>query len=319
MIKIATVTGCVGFIGQALTIKLLEDNWLVYGIDKLTYAANVNTLTRLQKYPNFYFIEQDIVNLSRLPDCDVIFNLAAESDVDTSNKDSKQFVLSNVLGVQNLLNIISSSTIIKSEPPLFLHVSTDEVYGASNNTNEMFDETALLNPSNPYSATKASADLLIQSWAKTYDIEYVIVRPSNNYGPNQHTEKLIPLAIKKLQRGKKIKLHNNGTPVRTWTHVNDTVSAIMTIFEKGFRNTIYNISSEFEQDNLTTVSNLITAYDSSYKISDHIDFSYNRPGQDMRYAISAEKLKYLGWKPQHNINKDMQSLVTMYKYGEFVW
>lgn len=319
MIKIATVTGCVGFIGQVLTHKLLEDNWLVYGIDKLTYAANVKTLARLQKYPNFFFIEQDIVNLSRLPDCDVIFNLAAESDVDTSNRDSKQFVLSNVLGVQNLLSLVSSSTIIKNEPPLFFHISTDEVYGATNDKHRMFDESAMLNPSNPYAATKASADLLIQSWANTYGIEYVIVRPSNNYGPNQHPEKLIPLAIKKLQRSKKIKLHNNGTPIRTWTHVNDTVSAIITVLEKGLRNTIYNISSEFEQDNLSTISNLLSAYDISYKISDHVDFSYNRPGQDMRYAISAEKLKQLGWQPQYNINKDMQSLVAIYKYGEFVW
>ena len=319
MIKIATVTGCVGFIGQALTRKLLDDNWLVYGIDKLTYAANTKTLARLQKYPNFYFIEQDIVNLSRLPDCDVIFNLAAESDVDTSNKDSKQFVLSNMLGVQNLLSLVSSSTIIKNEPPLFFHVSTDEVYGAISDKQAMFSEDAILNPGNPYSATKAGADLLIQSWANTYGIEYVIVRPSNNYGPNQHPEKLIPLAIKKLQRDKKIKLHNNGTPVRTWTHVNDTVRGILTVLEKGSRNTIYNISSEFEQDNLSTISKLLNAYDPVYKISEHIDFSYNRPGQDMRYAISSNKLKQLGWEPKHNINEDMQSLVAIYKHGEFVW
>jgi dTDP-glucose 4,6-dehydratase len=319
MIKIATVTGCAGFIGQALTRKLLENNWLVYGIDKLTYAANTKTLVELQQHTNFHFIKEDIANLSRLPDCDVIFNLAAESDVDTSNKDSRQFVLSNVLGVQNLLSLVSSSTIIKNEPPLFFHVSTDEVYGATSDNYNMFDENALLNPSNPYSATKASADLLIQSWANTYGLEYIIVRPSNNYGPNQHPEKLIPLAIKKLQRDKKIKLHNNGTPVRTWTHVNDTVNAIMTVFEKGNRNNVYNISSEFEQDNLSTISNLLSAYDSNYKINDYVDFSYNRPGQDMRYAISSDKLKLLGWKAKHNINDDMRLLVTIYKYGDFVW
>lgn len=319
MIKIATVTGCAGFIGQVLTIRLLENNWLVYGIDKLTYAASDSAIAALKQYSNFKFIQEDIATLSRLPDCDVIFNLAAESDVDTSNKDSKQFVLSNVLGVQNLLNLVQASTIIKNDPPLFFQVSTDEVYGAITNTAAPFDENALLNPSNPYSATKASADLLIKSWANTYGLKYIIVRPSNNYGPHQHPEKLIPLAVKKLQRGKKIKLHNGGTPIRTWTHVYDTVDAIMTILEKGATNNVYNISSEFEQDNITTITNLIAAYNSKYIVADHVDFTYNRPGQDMRYAISSSKLKKLGWKAKHNINHDINSLVTFYRYGEFVW
>jgi dTDP-glucose 4,6-dehydratase len=319
MIKIATVTGCAGFIGQVLTRKLLEDGWLVYGIDKLTYAANLKALASFKKYDTFYFIQQDIAELKVLPDCDVIFNLAAESDVDTSNKNSKQFVISNTLGVQNLLSLISSSTIIKSDPPLFFQVSTDEVYGATPDNITMFDELAVLNPGNPYAATKAGADLLISSWANTYGLEYVIARPSNNYGPNQHPEKLIPLAMKKLMRGKKIKLHNNGTPVRTWTHVEDTVNGILTIYNKGLRNNIYNISSEFEQDNLTTISKLIKAYNGAEHVADYLDLSYNRPGQDMRYAISAEKLKNLGWSAKYNINDDIAWIMSDYKYGEFVW
>jgi dTDP-glucose 4,6-dehydratase len=319
MIKIATVTGCAGFIGQVLTRKLLEDGWLVYGIDKLTYAADRVGLIGLQQHKHFHFIEQDITTLDKLPDCDVLFNLAAESDVDTSNRDSKQFVLTNTLGVQNLLNLVSSSIIIKNEPPLFVQMSTDEVYGATSNSTELFTEESPLNPGNPYAATKAGADLLITSWANTYGLEYIIIRPSNNYGPRQHPEKLIPLAIKKLQRNKKIKLHNNGTPVRTWTHVEDTVAGVLTILNEGKRNTIYNISSEFEQDNLTTITNLLKAYTDDIDISSYLDLTYNRPGQDMRYAICSEKLRQLGWSANYNINEDMNWLITGYKYGEFRW
>lgn len=324
MLNIATITGCLGFIGQALTRALLKDNWVVYGIDKCTYAANLGVLEEFKGYSRFHFIKEDIVNLQKLPDCDVVFNLAAESDVDTSNINSRQFVLSNVLGVQNLLHLITSNNIIKNDPPLFFQLSTDEVYGSTSNRGYMFTEDATLNPSNPYAATKTSADLLITSWANTYNIPYIIARPSNNYGPNQHPEKLIPLAVKRLMRGKKIKLHNNGDPVRTWTHVSDTVSAILTIYNKGQRNTVYNISSEFEQTNLETITRLIRAYgqESLITIKDvtsYIDFTYSRPGQDMRYAISANKLKELGWHPKYNINTEMRFLVAGYKFGKFIW
>jgi dTDP-glucose 4,6-dehydratase len=319
MIKIATVTGCLGFIGQVLTRRLLENGWLVYGIDKVTYAASLTALDEFVGNKHFHFIKEDIVNITRLPDCDVIFNLAAESDVDTSNKDSKQFVLSNTLGVHNLLSLISSSTIIKNDPPLFIQISTDEVYGATPNNEVLFTEESTLNPGNPYAATKASADLLITSWANTYGLEYIIVRPSNNYGQKQHPEKLLPLAMKKLMRGKKVKLHNNGTPVRTWTHVEDTVSGILTILDKGDRNSVYNISSEIEQDNLTTVSTLIKAYLGDVEVKDYIDFSYNRPGQDMRYAISSAKLRELGWQHRYNINDDLTWIMLDCKYGDFVW
>ena len=319
MIKIATVTGCAGFIGQVLTRRLLEDGWLVYGIDKLTYAADRVGLLILQQNKYFHFIEQDITTLTSIPDCDVLFNLAAESDVDTSNKDSKQFVLTNTLGVQNLLKLITDSSIIKNEPPLFIQMSTDEVYGATSNNTELFTENSPLNPGNPYAATKAGADLLITSWANTYGLEYIIIRPSNNYGARQHPEKLIPLAIKKLQRNKKIKLHNNGAPIRTWTNVEDTVIGVLTILGAGKRNTIYNISSEFEQDNITTITKLLKSYFGEVDPSNYLDLTYNRPGQDMRYAICSDKLRQLGWSARHNINRDLSSLILGYKNGEFRW
>jgi dTDP-glucose 4,6-dehydratase len=322
MLKIATITGCAGFIGSELTTNLLRSGWYVYGIDKMTYASNrpfINYI--LKEYPNsFNFIEKDIAELDRLPDCDVIFNLAAESDVDTSNANSKQFVLSNVLGVQNLLHLVSSSAIIKDEPPLFFQISTDEVYGATPDGTYKFTETDTLNPGNPYSATKAAADLLIMSWANTHGIKYNIVRPSNNYGFRQHPEKLIPLAIKKLMRNQKIKLHNKGKPVRTWTSVEDTVDGILAVYHSGKRNEIYNISSEFEQSNIITITNLIKEFHgNSVDMQPYMDFTYNRPGQDMRYAVSSNKLSALGWKAYRNINISMHGLVNYYKHGDFRW
>ena len=322
MLKIATITGCAGFIGSELTISLLQTGWYVYGIDKMTYASNrsfINTITKT--YPDsFTFIEIDIAELDRLPDCDVIFNLAAESDVDTSNVNSKQFVLSNILGVQNLLKLVSSSAIIKDEPPLFFQISTDEVYGATPNTTYAFTEEDKLNPGNPYAATKAAADLLIMSWANTHGIKYNIVRPSNNYGFRQHPEKLIPLAVKKLMRNQKIKLHNNGQPVRTWTSVEDTVDGILAVYNSGKRNEIYNISSEFEQSNIITITNLIKEFHgNSIDTQQYMDFTYNRPGQDMRYAVSSSKLSALGWEAYRNINISMRELVNYYKHGDFRW
>lgn len=319
--EIAVVTGCAGFIGSALTRYLLKNNWYVYGIDKLTYASNPEFIEEFNAYSRFKFIHEDIANLSRLPECDVIFNLAAESDVDTSNRDSRQFVLSNVLGVQNLLNLVSKSAIIKDYPPLFFQISTDEVYGATKDDNYKFVETDILNPSNPYSATKAAADLLITSWANTYNIKYIIARPSNNYGYYQHPEKLIPLTVKKLARGQKIKLHNQGSPVRTWTHVEDTINAIKTIYYKGEQNSIYNISSELEESNLTIVTDIIKAFHNEeyVNIDDYVDLSYNRPGQDMRYAICSKKLSDLGWRPSYNVRYEINNLVSSYKHGKFRW
>lgn len=320
MNKIAVVTGCAGFIGSALTHKLLLEGWYVYGIDKLTYVANLSFIRQLeQQYKStFKLIIDDIVNITWLPECDVIFNLAAESDVDNSTFDDAAFVSSNIKGVQNLLSLINRKLLLRSDKPLFFHISTDEVYGDASEVPN--SEESKLAPSNPYAATKAAADLLIQSWYRTHGVEYIIVRPSNNYGPRQYPEKLIPLAVKRLLRGKKIKLHNNGTPMRTWTHVCDTIEAILVIYDSGIKNKIFNISSDFEQDNLKTVTNIINYFykDSAINISDFIDLSYDRPGQDTRYRISCDPLKTLGWLPKKNFNTELQSLVDNYK-KEFVW
>jgi len=323
--QIAVVTGCAGFIGITFTKLLLSKGWLVYGIDKLTYVANTDELTDLTlEYSNFKFVEQDIKDIKRLPECDVVFNLAAESDVDNSIMNVDKFIDSNISGVKNLLEIITHKSVqIKNNKPLFFQVSTDEVYGDT--VEGSFDETSTLNPSNPYAATKAAADMLIESWARTHGLEYIIARPSNNYGANQYPEKLIPTAVRRLQRNKKIKVHNKGLPIRSWTHVEDTAEAFILLYEKACRNNIYNIQSDYEQTNFITVTKIINAYFmGSIDIdipdyNEHIDYEYDRPGQDVRYSISCESIKNYGWSPQKNFDEEIIKLVNYYKKRKWKW
>jgi len=320
MIKTAIVTGFAGFIGTTFTKKLLTEGWKVYGVDKFTHVSNRDLTSTL--YENFTWVNSDITKVKWLPECDVIFNFAAESDVDIGNQNCNRFIKSNIDGVRNLLDIINNRIVLRADKPLFFQVSTDEVYGDLESG--IFNEQASLNPSNPYSSTKAAADLLIQSYARTYGIEYIIARPSNNYGMFQYPEKLIPLTVKRLSRGKKIKLHNEGKPIRTWTHSEDTTEAILTLYDKAERNRIYNISSEFEQTNIETVTKVINSYflgkinRNVPNINEFLDFSYNRPGQDVRYAISCEPLRELQWRPTRNFDTEIVNLVNHYK-REFVW
>ena len=324
--KIAVVTGCAGFIGTTFTRVLLEKGWTVYGIDKLTYVANdIDMSWLIGEYPdNYIVIKDDIKDIKRLPECDVVFNFAAESDVDNSILSVDKFIDSNISGVKNLLEIITHKSVqIKNNKPLFFQVSTDEVYG--DKLEGSFDETDPLMPSNPYAATKASADMLIESWARTHGLDYIIARPSNNYGENQYPEKLIPTAVRCLQRGKKIKLHNKGLPIRSWTHVEDTVEALILLYEKACRNNIYNIQSDYEQTNFVTVKKIINAYfmgNIDVEIPDyeeHISYEYDRPGQDVRYSISCESIKNYGWSPKKNFDEEIIKLVNYYKKRKWVW
>tara|TARA_Y100000593_G_C4313124_1_gene339389 strand:- start:1478 stop:2140 length:663 start_codon:yes stop_codon:yes gene_type:complete len=218
--KVVYITGCLGFIGAYVTRACLKKGWMVYGVDKCTYAADRNLLDEFAGYDNFRFEEVDIKDLAYLRDCDYVINVAAESHVGNSIIDSKEFISSNVVGVQNLLDLIRHKPENCAQRPVFLHFSTDEVYGDI--LGDAHVETDILKPSNPYSASKAAADMLVIAWARTYNIKYNIIRPTNNYGIGQYPEKLIPLSIKNLQRGKKIRLHDGGTPVRNWLHAADT-------------------------------------------------------------------------------------------------
>jgi len=321
MKKIVYVTGCLGFIGSYITRACLKKGWYVKGVDKMTYAANKNLLQEFNKHENFSFVHCDINDLTFLYECDYIINTAAETHVGNSIFDSSQFVLSNIMGVHNILELIKNYRQETGKTPILLHLSTDEVYGDIENGSHT--EKDILKPSNPYSATKAAADMLILAWGRTHNVPYVIVRPTNNYGEGQYVEKLIPRACKYLKLGRKIPVHSSGTPVRTWLHASDTAEAVIKIIESGVKNEIYNISGGFEQTNLNTVKKIVNNYfdyedESQYSIGDFIDLSYERPGQDIRYALDDSKLRSLGWTPKAVFDNEIKNIVKYYK-NRFIW
>jgi dTDP-glucose 4,6-dehydratase len=318
MTKVVYITGCLGFIGSYVTRTCLDKGWYVKGVDKGTYAANKSLLDEFKKYKNFSFVDCDINDLKFLYDCDYIINTAAETHVGNSIANSDEFVSSNINGVHNLLELIKNHRGENVSKPILLHFSTDEVYGDIEEGEHI--ETDLLKPSNPYSATKAAADMLITAWSRTYNLPYIIIRPTNNYGIGQYVEKLIPKSLKYLKLGKKIPLHNNGTPIRNWLHAQDTANAVIRIIESGVQNEIYNICGGFEQSNLDTVKKLLTLYnnDRVYILEDFIDFSCNRQGQDVRYALNDDKLRALGWEPEMDFNSELKSIVEYYK-NKFIW
>ena len=313
--KVVYITGCLGFIGSHVTRLCLKQGWYVRGIDKCTYAANLNLLTEFHEYDNFEFENEDINDIKFLYECDYVINTAAETHVGNSIANSDAFIKSNIDGVHNLLNLIKNYRHESPKLPTLLHFSTDEVYGDIDNG--AHTETDLLKPSNPYSATKAAADMLVLAWGRTYNLPYVIVRPTNNYGEGQYVEKLIPKTCKYLELGRKIPLHNNGTPIRNWLHAHDTARAIITIINKGVQNEIYNIAGGFEQSNYDTVRKVINEYDGS-NIEDHLDLTYSRVGQDVRYALDDSKLKSLGWKPVVSFDDTLPLIVEYYK-NRFIW
>jgi dTDP-glucose 4,6-dehydratase len=318
--KVVYITGCLGFIGSHVTRLCLKQGWYVRGIDKCTYAANFNLLTEFNKYDNFEFENEDINDLKFLYECDYVINTAAETHVGNSIANSDAFIKSNIDGVHNLLNLIKNYRHESSKLPILLHFSTDEVYGDIDEGAHI--ETDLLKPSNPYSATKAAADMLVLAWARTYKLPYVIVRPTNNYGIGQYVEKLIPKTCKYLELGRKIPLHNGGTPIRNWLHASDTAEAVITIIEAGVENEIYNIAGGFEQSNYDTVKKVIEEYYcfslDEEGVKQYLDLSYSRVGQDARYALDDNKLRALGWKPKSVFDEELYTIVNYYR-NRFIW
>jgi dTDP-glucose 4,6-dehydratase len=316
-VKLVYVTGCLGFIGSYVTRKCLERGWKVYGVDKCTYVANTSLLKDFESDPNFTFIKEDIKDLTHLYDCDYVINTAAESHVGNSIIDSQEFIDSNIIGVRNLLDLIRNKPVNCNRRPVFFHFSTDEVYGDIDSGEHT--EQDILHPSNPYSAAKACSDMLILAWARTYGVEYILLRPTNNYGIGQYPEKLIPLSVKNLMRNRKIRLHNAGTPVRNWLHADDTAEAVMTIIDSGNMNEIYNVAGGFEQKNIDTILKVIdNFFEEDYNWEEHVDFSYSREGQDVRYALNDDKLRALGWAPKKDFNKEIYDIIQYYKKN-FIW
>lgn len=316
MKKIVYVTGCLGFMGVHVTRACLKRGWYVIGVDKCTYASNVKFLDEFLQYSNFKFDQRDINDLDRLVDCDYIINMAAETHVDNSIMSSGVFLHSNVNGVHNLLELIKQQP--RHKQPVLLHFSTDEVYGDIETG--AHTETDRLMPSNPYSASKAAADMLIMAWARTYGIRYVIARPTNNYGIGQYVEKLIPKSIKYLMLGKKIDLHDRGEPCRTWLHANDTARAVLAMIDSGNVNEIYNISGNAEMPNREVIKKILACHSGNAAAENWSDYVFDsqRAGQDVRYAIEDKKLKALGWQCQADFDTELTKVVKYYTEN-FVW
>jgi dTDP-glucose 4,6-dehydratase len=305
-----------GFIGVHVTRQCLARGWHVIGIDKGTYASNFDFLDEFQKYSTFKFIHKDINDLDRLYDCDYIINTAAETHVDNSIMSSDVFIRSNINGVHRLLELIRQQPVHRQ--PTLLHFSTDEVYGDIDSGAHA--ETDLLKPSNPYSASKAAADMLVLAWARTFGIKYVIVRPTNNYGIGQYVEKLIPKSVKFLELGKLIDLHNHGSPVRTWLHASDTAQAVLEIINNGVQNSIFNISGNIELPNYQVIQKILSFYfdKNMEECWEEYVMDSQRQGQDVRYSIDDSKLKLLGWIPKAEFDAELKSIVEHYR-NNFIW
>jgi len=290
------VTGGSGFIGSHLIERLLEDCHEVINIDCLTYAANEKL--PFDNHPNYTFLKEDISEMTHLPMCDILINMCAESHVDNSISSPDIFEKTNVKGTLNLLNLVRGRSYNK---PFFIQVSTDEVYGSAD-AGEDFVEGSELNPSSPYSASKAAAEMFVIAYGKTYGIEYQITRSSNNYGPRQYPEKLIPKIIESIKRGEEIPIHGDGSYKREWLHVEDNVDAIYKIclLDKDvYKNEIWNISSSNKMTNLEVVKEVCgwlgKDFEKSYK------HTPNRHGQDNEYSINSSKIREaLDWTPKYD-------------------
>ena len=284
------VTGGRGFIGSHFVEKALEEGHRVVDFDCMSYCSHDSL--PFDSHPNYKHIKQNICDISHLPSCDVVVNFAAETHVDNSINDTNPFLKSNVLGVHNLLEIIRGKQ--THERPIFVQISTDEVYG--DRPDGAFYETDKLTPSNPYSASKAAAEMFVLAYHRTYGLDYLITRSSNNYGPRQYYEKLIPKTLKCIETGKRIPLHGDGSYVRDWIYVKDNVDAIYSLIRGGIKNDVYNIGANNHMTNLEVVRDLLSSFD---KDDENIQFVENRWGQDLRYSLNTDKINSLGWHPQN--------------------
>lgn len=283
------VTGGLGFIGSHFVELLLDRGYAVVNVDKKTKMSREDL--KFEKHPRYEYIQKDICDLRVLPvGISHIVNFAAESHVEDSLLDSQSFIRSNVLGVYNLLERVRE--LPPNERPVFVHISTDEVYGDI--LNGSFREEDRLKPSNPYSATKAAADQLVLAWARTHGLKVRLCRPSNNYGFGQHGTKLIPNTMKRAFRGQKAVVHGEGTHTRAWTWVGDNCEAIYLVMTEGEDGEIYNISAEEELTNLEVIRKVLAVMGHPEDFYEHAE---DRPNQDTRYAVATAKIRALGWRP----------------------
>lgn len=309
------VTGGAGFIGSNFIRYVLNKKYSVVNIDKLTYAGNIDNLKDLESSGHYRFIRGDInsrglVESALGEDIDAIVNFAAESHVDRSIADSSVFIKTNVEGARVLLDAALSRRI------RFIQISTDEVYG-SLEAHGQFTEEAPLSPNNPYSASKAAADLLVRAYFKTYGLSVNITRCSNNYGPFQHPEKLIPLTITNALRDMPVPVYGDGLNVRDWLHVEDHCRAIERVLLKGKPGETYNIGGCNEKTNIELVTMILKLLNKPEKL---ISYVSDRPGHDRRYAICADKIQTeLGWRPAISFEQGLAGTVRWYTDNAHWW
>ena len=310
------VCGGSGFIGSTFIKNYLKSNpkLSITNIDNLTIGSNQENLKDLQTNNQYNFIKDNIKNefvISNLvKDFDIVVNFAAESHVDRSISNPKPFVETNILGTYSLLEAI------RKHDKLFIHVSTDEVYGDADDQ-ESFNELSQINPSNPYSATKAAADHLVASYYRTYGIKCITTRCSNNFGPMQFPEKLIPKTIIRTIKNLKVPIYGDGKQIRSWIYVNDHVDAIQSLILKGKSGDVYNITAYEEISNKMIVEKILDIMDVSHEM---IEFVPDRPGHDKRYSIDSSKIeKEINWKPKYDFDNALQETVTWYLENKNWW
>lgn len=312
------VTGCAGFIGSNFVRHLLRDRsgLRVLGIDALTYAGNLENLADCINHKRFRFVRGDICDAETMEPLfsdgvDAVVNFAAESHVDRSIMGARAFVQTNVLGVQVLLDGARSHKV-----PRFLQVSTDEVYGSLGPTGSFTEDTPLA-PNSPYSASKAAGDLLVRAAHHTYGITTLITRCSNNYGPYQFPEKLIPLFATNLLDGKKVPLYGDGLNVRDWIHVQDHCEAILVVLEEGSAGREYNIGGECELPNVEIAGRLLRHLNLDESM---IEYVKDRPGHDRRYAMDITRISTeLGWKPRISFEQGLPETIDWYAANRSWW
>ena len=310
------VCGGSGFIGSAFIRNYLNNNPEneIINLDSLTIGSNLKNLKEIEQNKNYQFIKGDIKNQKvvddLVKDVDIIINFAAESHVDRSIANPKPFIETNILGTYSLLEAT------KKYDNLFIHVSTDEVYGDAENE-DSFTEKSIINPSNPYSATKASADHLVSAYHRTYGIKCITTRCTNNFGPYQFPEKLIPKTIIRAKKDLKIPLYGNGEQIRSWIYVYDHVQAIENLITNGVSGQVYNITAWNEITNKTIVENILELLGKSNNLIEYVD---DRPGHDKRYSIDASKIqKNTNWKPRYDFKESLKNTVEWYQKNYFWW
>lgn len=302
------VTGGAGFIGSNFVTQFVSGQYPeiceVVVLDKLTYAGKMENLVEALRDPRVSFVQGDICDLTLVSKVvsrvNAVINFAAESHVDRSIESSSEFIRTNILGTQTLLDAAKFHNIAK-----FLQVSTDEVYGSI--TSGSWDEESPLLPNSPYSASKASADLLVRAYHKTHNLNTIITRCSNNYGPRQYPEKLIPLFVTRLLNGEKVPVYGTGTNIRDWLHVSDHCKGIYLALTKGVSGEIYNIGGGTELTNIALTKKLIEQVGLK---EDKIEFVADRPGHDQRYSVNWSKIEAIGYAPSVVFQEGLHTTVA---------